>query len=188
MTSTQAFDFERVNAALDEIAGEGDSFLAGIEGAPRTARELFCEARYRNQLWEIDLPLGDLRRFDGEAEVARLQEQFDALHEAVFEVRQPGEPVEVLAWRGDVRVHRPRPALPIRPRRAGGQGDAISRPVYFGRTAVDARVWRVAELSLGDAIDGPAIIEEPTTTIVIPPGARAMVRPSHYLIDVGGSA
>ncbi len=48
------------------------------------------------------------------------------------------------------------------------------------------RVCARAELSLDDAIAGPAIIEEPTTTIVIPPGAHATVRPSHYLIDVGG--
>ena len=132
------------------------------------------------------MPLGDLRRFDGGGAVTTLQDEFDALHEAVFAVRQPGEPVEVLAWRGDVRVHRPRPALPTRAERAAIGGAATSRQIYFGRTAVDARVWRAADLGLGDAIEGPAIIEEPTTTIVIPPGARATVRPSHYLIDVGG--
>jgi N-methylhydantoinase A len=186
MTSTSAFDFARVNTALDEIAQEGDTFLARIDDAGETSRELFCEARYRNQLWEIDLPLGDLRRFDGGGAVTTLQDEFDALHEAVFAVRQPGEPVEVLAWRGDVRVHRPRPALPTRAERAAIGGAATSRQIYFGRTAVDARVWRAADLGLGDAIEGPAIIEEPTTTIVIPPGARATVRPSHYLIDVGG--
>ena len=186
MTSTQAFDFARVNAALDEIADDGDEFLARIDGATRSSRELFCEARYRNQLWEIDLPLGDLRRFDGQADVASLQQRFDELHEAVFAVRQPGEPVEVLAWRGDVRVHRPRPALPTRPARAARVGEGATRQVHFGRRSLDARVWRVADLGLGDEIVGPAIIEEPTTTIVIPPGARAMVRANHYLIDVGG--
>ncbi len=63
---------------------------------------------------------------------------------------------------------------------------AKSRKAYFGRTAIDTPVLRMTDLSLGDEVQGPAIIEEPTTTIVIPPGARVLVRPNHYLIDVGG--
>ena len=36
-----------------------------------------------------------------------------------------------------------------------------------------------------ERIGGPAIIEEPTTTIVLPPGSVAHVRDGHYLVEVG---
>jgi N-methylhydantoinase A len=183
-TSSADFDSARVNAALDEIAGEGDAFLARLDGTVVASRELFCEARYHNQLWEIDLPMGDVRRFEGPEDVAKLQTRFDRRHEELFAVRQPGEPVEVLAWRGDVRVHRSRPALPMREARTESAGDERTRGVYFDRKLVLAQVRRAADLDLGDRIAGPAIIEEPTTTIVIPPGACAQVRASHYLIEV----
>jgi N-methylhydantoinase A len=186
-TSTKAFDFTGVNAALDEIAAEGDAFLARLgASAPASRRELFCEARYRNQLWDIDVPLGDQRRFEGADAVAGLQRRFDELHEAIFAVRSPGEPVEVQAWRGDVRVHRQRPALPARTGDQVGSGRPAARPVFFTRVPVETTVRRAADLRIGETVDGPAIIEEPTTTIVIPPGAQARVRPSHYLVDVGG--
>lgn len=184
-TSTKGFDFTRVNNALDEIGKEADAFLARLDDAPQSSRELICEARYSNQLWEIDLHLGDRRRFEDEAATADLQHRFDELHEAVFAVRHPGEPVEILNWRVDLRVHRPKPELSVRTASQGMAGGHEMRSIWSGRRRIDAQVHRADDLRLGDEITGPAIIEEPTTTIIVPPGARASVRPSHYLIDVG---
>lgn len=185
MTTTSMFDFAGVNTLLDELTGEGDRFLARLGPGVPNHRELFCESRYRNQLWEIDLPLGDLKRFEDGSDVNRLQQRFDALHKTIFAVNQPGEPVEILAWRSDVRVRRPRPELPPRSERVSARAAAGTRTAIFDRVSLQASVWNGAELSTGDSVIGPAIIEEATTTIIIPPGAAARVRASHYLIDIG---
>src|SRR5690606_1471704 len=101
-----------------------------------------------------------------------------------FAVRHSGEPVEIVSWRGDFRAHRPRPALPGRAAPAM-PGTRRVRKAHFGREAAEVEVARVEDLATGETVSGPAIIEETTTTIVLPPGARATIRPSHYLIDVG---
>jgi N-methylhydantoinase A/oxoprolinase/acetone carboxylase beta subunit len=49
------------------------------------------------------------------------------------------------------------------------------RPVYFGERFVATGVYERDRLGPGARVDGPAIIESPLTTIVIPPGRRADV-------------
>jgi N-methylhydantoinase A len=60
----------------------------------------------------------------------------------------------------------------------------MSRQAFFG--GADARktpVFRGVELKPGASITGPAIIEEPTTTIVVYPQMSAFVSPSgHYIL------
>jgi N-methylhydantoinase A len=50
---------------------------------------------------------------------------------------------------------------------------------------VDAAVHYGEDLAPGDAVAGPAIIEEPTTTLVIYPGTTARVTAyGHYLCEI----
>jgi N-methylhydantoinase A/oxoprolinase/acetone carboxylase beta subunit len=47
-----------------------------------------------------------------------------------------------------------------------------SRPVYFGVDYVDTPVYDGVQLGAGAAVEGPALIEEPFTVVVVPPGYR----------------
>ena len=118
-------------------------------------------------------------------DVAALSDSFDALHQAVFAVNQPGETLETVSWRGDVRIARPKPALPSR-RRPSARPPRRDHAHVCGPTARGAtfRCTPAARLPVGSTVTGPAIIEEPTTTIVLPDGAIATVRPGHYLVEV----
>ena len=50
-------------------------------------------------------------------------------------------------------------------------------------------VYEGKELSAASAIEGPAIIEEPTTTVVIPPGCSLVVNQfGDYELSLGESA
>jgi N-methylhydantoinase A len=50
------------------------------------------------------------------------------------------------------------------------------RQAYFNATdACDVPVWRRSDLAPGARIDGPAVIEEQTSTIVLYPGQHAGV-------------
>ena len=78
-------------------------------------------------------------------------------------------------------VRGPRPALRI----AAGEAAAGSpeeaqkgtRPAYFGETGgfVDTPVFDRYQLGPGAVIEGPAIIEERESTIVVGPGSRARI-------------
>jgi N-methylhydantoinase A/oxoprolinase/acetone carboxylase beta subunit len=48
-------------------------------------------------------------------------------------------------------------------------------------------VHRVEDMSALSRIEGPAVIEEPTTTIVLDPGSVALVRPTHYLVEIAAA-
>jgi N-methylhydantoinase A len=52
--------------------------------------------------------------------------------------------------------------------------EGATRTVYFerGGGSLSARVLRADDLSPGDSIVGPAVIDMPTTGIVVPPDTR----------------
>jgi N-methylhydantoinase A/oxoprolinase/acetone carboxylase beta subunit len=63
-------------------------------------------------------------------------------------------------------------------------GGTSARRVWSGGAWLDVPVHAGGALAVDATVIGPVIIEEPTTTIVIPDGAIATVRPGHYLVEV----
>ena len=60
------------------------------------------------------------------------------------------------------------------------------RPVHFGEGFVDTPVYDGARFGPGATVEGPALIEEPFTVVVLPPGDRAVLdRHGNYDITVG---
>jgi N-methylhydantoinase A len=182
-TTTRHLDVKSVARALEEIEGAVDDFFDHVARRGTRSRELVCEARYANQLWEIEVPLPWGWRGLDESELSELARRFDRLHRALFSVDQPGETIELLAFRGEARVARGAPLLATRgeARRAASTG---SRSVRFSEEWIDTPVHRGADLVTGSRIHGPAIIEEAATTILIDPGAVATAAPAHYRIEL----
>ncbi len=186
VTMSGSFDAPGVNKALAEIDAELDRFHASLQGAARAKikKEFFVEARYKSQVWELDTPL-PVKGFNGPKDVKKLVEAFHTVHDRVYAVRDEGSEVECVNWRGRIAIRLAKPARPstrkatkYKPKPNG------TREAYFG--AGDRRrtpVFRGTELKPGAAIAGPAIIEEPTTTIVVYPDMRAVVSASgHYIL------
>lgn len=172
VTVSGRFDRVGVNAVLDGIDGRLDrSFaaLAATTGAD-VRREYTVEARYLTQVWELDASL-PVRRFESAADVEQLVEAFHRAHERVFAVRDDTGQVECLNWRGRMTVPLgSRELAQPRPVTARGIG-AAERRAYFGEGAVMVPLYRGDEPALVAGVTGPAIIEEPTTTLVIYPGS-----------------
>jgi N-methylhydantoinase A len=186
--NSASFDYAAVNQTLDELEAQLTDFLDHVDHPGERKLRFVCEARYDQQIWEIDVDLGSGRRFEGPDDVAWLQERFDEAHLNLFAVNQPGFPIEIVTWRGEGRIIREKPSLTI----AGagsGAAEAIvsSREGWFGGEAVDMDVYRVEDMSALTRLEGPAVIEEPTTTIVLDPGSIALVRPTHYLVEVAAT-
>ena len=60
--------------------------------------------------------------------------------------------------------------------------------VYFEGGRYDTPVYKLEDLDTGDRMQGPAIIADGTQTIVITPGATALVIETHVIINIGDSA
>ena len=175
-TDSAGFDEASVNRALEEIEAELAAFQRGLKGADGAiARtELLVEARYRAQVWELDTRL-PASRIGGAADVAALAEAFHIAHERVYAVRDEGSPVEFVNWKGRIAISLFAPPAP--PDIAATPYDPAPdarRDCYFTETGRAATpIFRGAALKPGARIAGPAIIEEPTTTIVVYPGLSA---------------
>jgi N-methylhydantoinase A len=171
-TDSEAFSFGLVNDALASLRRQITEFFDRM-AVPDAARwvDYVVEARYPYQVWELDVPLaGD--RFDGDADVAALVSRFHETHERVFAVSEPGQRVECLTWKGRATVRLPKPELAWS---QNGNGHVLrtarERPTWWGDDQPDrATVLDAASVTVGSQITGPAVVELPTTTIVVYPG------------------
>lgn len=173
-TRSGDFDYARVNTLLADLERRCLDF---VEGPGRTAHShaiaFWAEARYAEQVWEIDVPL-PLTRIDGPDGLALLIEAFHCTHEELFAIRDESSEVELVGWgatvacriRGErdgalVADPEHRPALPAR------------RAYFAGHGYVEAQVHRFEALEVGKLLAGPALIESSFTTVVLNPGANA---------------
>ncbi|KAF3007738.1 hypothetical protein E8E13_009895 [Curvularia kusanoi] len=62
-----------------------------------------------------------------------------------------------------------------------------TRKVFFEGGRQDTSVYKLEDLEVGDRIKGPAIIADGTQTIVVTPGASALVIHTHVVINIGES-
>ncbi len=186
---SNTFDFEGVSATLSGIAARMDEFEEKLRGRSieRFEREYFVEARYINQQWEMEIPM-PMDRFEGQADVERLVEAFHDVHFRRYAVKEEGGAIECINWKGRITAFLDKPSFP-----AEAMTDAaLPKPrhttrAYFGEAgALDTPFHLGDDLLPGMVLAGPAIIEEPTTTIVVYPGSSAIVTAGrNYLLETG---
>ena len=188
-TDTRAFDRGAVNAALAEIADELEAFRKTLKGgaAARAEVQFWVEARYKAQVWELDTPVPS-SSLASDADVAALAESFHQVHERVYAVRDEGSPVEFVNWKGRVaiRMFEPPPLTESQAEIYKPSPDS-RRSCYFVETGrSDTPIFNGGVLKPGASIAGPAIIEEPTTTIVVYPGLSATLSAAgNYILNCG---
>jgi N-methylhydantoinase A len=167
------FNVQAANQVLAALFADCKRFLASaaLEGNI----ELSVEARYPDQVWEIEVPLGT-NRFDTSADVRALEAAFHRSHEELFSIRDDKSPVEVVNWCATVSAKvRDHANLRMIETDAPWRGAVCrSRQVYFPETGVvSAVVHRFGALQSGATVQGPAMVESPFTTVVLPPRSRA---------------
>ena len=189
LADSSRWDFASVGGALDQVEEQMQAFMDGLrqQGVEEFRTEYFVDARYLNQHWETEIrtPTDGVRTPD---DVARLVAAFHETHERLYGVREADGQIECLNWKGRVTAKVRRPQL-RRSRQTGGElrPDRI-RQAWFGSDAVETPVYQGADLPAGETIRGPAIIEEPTTTVVIYPGMTGHVSENgNYVLDTVAS-
>ena len=186
---SESFDAAGVNGILDVLEASCNAFIDGPgQGSIDQTIEFFAEARYPEQVWEIEVPLAS-RRFESDADLEALVQGFHKVHEELFAIRDPDSGVEVVGWTASVKCRlREGESGSLAVRELEATTDR-SRPVYFtGHGLVDATVRRFEAMNEGEVLAGPAIIESPFTTVVVDPGATAERRASGSLSIMPGTS
>ncbi|MEM7296246.1 MAG: hydantoinase/oxoprolinase family protein [Pseudomonadota bacterium] len=170
-----AFDRDAVAAALVALHDAATAFVRSCApGAEITTRRR-CYMRYAGQGWEIPVPLSADDAVSPDP--VRLRTLFEAEYEALFARTVTGMEIEVTTWA--VTAATPTPEVTPLP-----ELQAITEVVprttreifepAVGESASAASVAR-AELAPGAALQGPALLTETETTIVVPASLRALV-------------
>jgi N-methylhydantoinase A len=176
---TASFRSDRLEAArLDELVRRlrrrALSRLRdeGYRGVPLV--EAAIEMRYlgQNHGTDVAVPLGRARL--GASELALVLERFHGEHRRLYGYDIPGEIVELVHVKVTAIGPTEKPELPPLPRR-GAAAPRAARPVRFRDGWLDTPVYERSRLGAGARLDGPAVVEEPTSTTLVHPGQRLRV-------------
>jgi N-methylhydantoinase A len=167
---TTKFPSDRVNALLATLQESAATFFMGPgRDSIKQSVEFIVEARYPNQMWEIEVPL-KRPSFTSPSDIRELEEDFHAMHEEIFAVSDRDSHVEILTWHARPRCvlshvkPEVRTLASMRPKSRHTRRRAIFIP---GEGRVAADVWSIDDLPLESIVHGPAIVESPITSIVV---------------------
>lgn len=150
--------------AFQTLETEGDAWLAG-EAVPPDDRQnaRFIDARYRGQNFSITVPV------PSGASAGALRKAFDTLHKREQGFSLPDRAVDVVTVRVKASAKPPGADVAISDAPATGSGQKGTRAVNFDGAWVRTAVLQRETIAAGEVFDGPAIINEATSTTVVPP-------------------
>jgi len=174
MRGLDAHALPALNAAMEELRATAAADVQGA-GYGKVDIQWFhsADVRYRGQASQLTVKVaGD--HLDAGV-IAQMRADFEADHERTFGYRSPEEPLETVNLRLAARVTRltsaeAAAARLVEARTAGGK----RRQAYFGpqRGWVEVSVLDRSALKAG-TVQGPAIVEQYDSTLVLPYGSRA---------------
>jgi len=179
-------DWAAAREAVEAMAAEGRAVLARVlaEAAIRVRR--VADMRYAKQGYEIRVPVPD-----GPLEAgmeAPLRAAFEREYRTLYGHAVAEAAIEVVSWRVIVEGPKPDLAFGAGHRPSGAESCKGTRPVYlpeagdFAEVAVHDRY----ALAPGARLEGPAIVEERESTVVINgPGTIRVDDSANLIVELG---
>lgn len=186
VSEIDGLDLVRVSRIYSEMRDEALETLKSEKVDPDAIELIYsADLRYVGQFSEIEIPFEFGEQLDPD-EVARLVADFERNHLTFNGYSMPGEPVEVINVRLTAYGRTEKPAvLEMEP--AGPDASVAlsgSRQAIFSSGKIDVPVYDGLALQRENRVTGPAIIEQPTTTIVLTEGYGLTVdAQGNYVID-----
>jgi N-methylhydantoinase A len=173
VTAFERIDRKRLGEIVGALRADARRALDAEGIAPGTAViTLGCDVRYVGQYHELAVPwlVDEVEN----ADLTGVAKRFHDIHDRLYGYALPEAPLELVNVRAAVVALTPKPPLPgVAP---GQASDALRshRPVWIAeeRAFLAAPVYDGDALGSGARLPGPAIVELPTTTVVLGPGWR----------------
>ncbi len=170
------FDSAAVKTLFEELSSEAKRFVLNCDSQAEVLSEYKVYMRYSGQGWEIPIVLSSEQAANPTQ--ALLQSLFEAEYTKLFGRTVEGMDVEITVW----AVNATTPPLSIEQLTlAQNQGDATvaGKRVLFDpalATTTQANVVDRDALALGQTVNGPAVITENETTIILPSSCTAIAQ------------
>jgi N-methylhydantoinase A len=179
-----ALDWGAVARAVAEMEAAGREVLGRTIPAGDIRFRRFADMRYRKQGYEIRVPIPD-----GPLDASRRDEvlrSFEGAYRAIYGHTVRDAPVEAVSWRVVAQGPRPSLRLPTSARAGRDPGAARKgvRRVYLpdAKGYAEVPVYDRYALGAGATLEGPAIIEERESTVVVSAAAPIRVDEASNLI------
>ena len=174
-------DVKQINTLYAEIEKTAvDNLKADDFSDDKIRIRRSMDMRYVGQVHEctVDIDNAEIT----ESSIPGIIDAFHRRHEELFTYAEPHNVVEVVNLESTVLGMVDQPAERKLPKAEGDPSRALigERGMIFDSSGTrrTGKVYDGEALGAGDAIDGPAVIEETTTTIVIEPGWQCKLEPS----------
>lgn len=171
-------DVETLESAFDDLGADGREKLAaeGID-ENRQRLERTVEMRYFGQEHTVEVDA------DGIDDLEELAERFESQHETRYG-HTMDDPVQIVHLRVRAVGENDKPTLDRREPGAGTPEPSGTREAYcFANSGYrDFDVYERATLTPGDDLDGPAVVTEPTTSLVFHSDQSATVDEYGHII------
>jgi 5-oxoprolinase (ATP-hydrolysing) len=182
-----------ITKRLDQLKGKASSALqAQGFSTENIVYEEYLNMRYRGTESALMIIKPDRGEFGG-AECA-FDEAFIKQHEQEFGFTLPDRDIIVddIRVRGIGKSNRAtdktvdQQLMELKTKDADKTKAHSTKSVYFEGGRVETLIYKLEDLEIGDKLSGPAILADGTQTIVITPGATALIIETHVVINDGG--
>jgi acetone carboxylase, beta subunit len=167
----------RITEAWDDLREQGLSQMVteGFDPVRVRFRPL-AMIRYGRQLNDLVVP-SPVGQLETEADWDALTEEFERLYERIYAraAKYPQAGYEILEVGMVAYTEKIRPKLRAEPLASATPPDRASkgrRQAWFEGEWRPTAVFELSDLEPGNELRGPAIVEDPTTTLVVPLGRR----------------
>ncbi len=169
---------DSLNAAWEDLRSRALTDLAkkGLDERD-VAFQHYAYVRYGTQIndFEVPLPFG---RIDSVADLSRVVEAFERVYTSLYPKAgcypEAGYLIMEVALSAAVPTPRPHlPRLELRGERPSEAARKGQRRVWWSGEWLPFQILDMERVEAGNVVPGPAIFEDPATTLVVPPGRRA---------------
>jgi N-methylhydantoinase A len=187
LTDLRDLSAEQINVHFAQLVQQGKSELLEEGFAEQEIRfEFHLDMRYAGQGYELTIAVPGYLLQAGDP--AQLRHSFDSEHARLTGHSAPTEAVEIVNYRvaGVVVV----PQAPLTNPFAEQQMKTVEQAmlgrtkVYFTEMPTDTPVYDRTKLPAGSTVDGPAILLQADTTIILHDGEKAAVDPALGHIEI----
>lgn len=166
----QRFDdypFEQLVREYDRLADQARTWLkqqqvSGLEGS---TLYYSMDARYTGQAFEIELPLDRSMLEAGKG--ARIAEAFHELHRRQYGHSDERAVLELINLRVRLVGHTQKPVTVSLSQADGELKPVGQRTIVYGGREYEAGIYSRAAMKAGHRVEGPAVVEQDDTTVLI---------------------
>jgi len=192
IATKESINLALVNSLFREMTERGNELLER-EGIPIDKRRFAYSAdlRYEAQMWELEVPIYMTDSTFSLEQLTEVAKAFDEKHETLYGYSMHGTPLELTCLRVAVEGITEKPSFVDMPYMGEDASAAIKakRDVYYEGKSITAPVYDGTQLGYGHKLSGIAIIEQPTTTILLPPEHELTCdRYANYLLHRKGTS